>query len=228
MIGTFLLLFVIINAKGDRWATDNLLTALVQAIVPFALLLQLARHEQHEVLDTTSYFMATVSIATMLYASHMLFYRGASNSLIQAIAIIGVMAGFFATMSLPQCLRAVSQHPKAIAIAVLASMSPHIYWNLRLPLWNEFGVYTGLVVQVMLHAIGIDNKAFTALKMTESDTLADFHVYVSTSHFSVRIGSWCSGYEGLTLFTFLLSLFLLLDWKLFGRVNGLWVLFISG
>ncbi len=225
-LGMFTMWATIANRQAD-WPQDHIATTLVVVIVPFALLLRLfSESSGTQARIWQSYAATAISLATVAYASVLLAERGWSGPEIQAIASIGVVTGFFACVPLCAFLKWLRNQPRTVAVTFVAALSPHAYWHLNTPLWGEMSGVTSAMVRGILWVSGYPTTTFTGNKKDVDGQITDYFAYVSSSDFSVQIGSWCSGFEGVSLFIILLSAFVLLDWKLFSKVRHLWAAFV--
>ena len=225
-LGLFAMWMTIANSQPD-WSEDHIVPALLAVIIPFALLLRLLDEPDGKPLRLSMSYSATAASLTIVgYASVLLAERGWSSTAIQAIAAVGVVAGFFACVPLRAFLKRLQNYPRAVAVTIVAALSPHAYWHLNLPLWGHLSGVTAGMVRGILWVSGYPTTTFTGNKKDEDGQITDYLAYVSSSDFSVQIGSWCSGFEGVSLFIFLLSCFVLLDWSLFSKVKNLWAIYL--
>ncbi len=226
-LGLFAMWATIANIQGPRWSLDHILPTLAAAIIPFALLLRLFDETGGKPLRLSrSYPTAAVSLTIVAYASTLLADRGWSNHGIQGIAVTGVVAGFLASVPLRTFFQHLRHYPRAVAVTMVAVIIPHAYWSLNLPAWVHLSGTTAGMVRGILWLCGFPTKTFTQETLGKDGQLIDYWAIVSSSDFTVQIGYWCSGLEGVTLFIFLLSLFVLIDWGLFSKVRHLWAIFV--
>ncbi|VTU01639.1 : Exosortase_EpsH [Gemmataceae bacterium] len=143
------------------------------------------------------------------------------------LILCGVSAGVFAVMPFFATLHRARKAPAAVAVALLAAAMPLAYDQGRLLLWQALVVPTTEAVAGVAAAIGWKASTAYGTKLWENGTAQDYHGYVTTPEFSVQIGAQCGGFEGMALFLFLLSGFILLDWRFFSRTNKLWLPFVA-
>lgn len=225
LLGPTLLAATMAN-HADNWQADHAVPTLLAFILPaVALLSCLDKLGESPLMLRRSFSFALTSVAAFAAASLLLDGQW-TNTTINAIALAGAAAGFFATVPLGAFLRRAASAPRAVAVATVAALSPHAYWQFNLSLWGQMADLTGAMVRGVLWLAGITARTYPGDKKTEDGQITDYYVYVSSPEFSVQIGSWCSGFEGVSLFLFLLSLFVLLDWRLFSKTRHLWAAFL--
>lgn len=225
--GVFAIWATIANNSGHAWPADHIVPTLAAVIVSFALLLRLLDESRRRSLSLSlSYPAAAVSLTIVAYASMLLADRGRSSHEIFGIAVLGVVAGFFASVPDRQFVERLQHYPRAVVVTIVAALSLHAYWHLNLLAWVHLSGATSTMVRGILWVCGFPTTTFTQEQKGGDGHLIDYWAYVSSSDFSVKIGSWCSGFEAMTLFIFLLSLFVLLDWNLFSKVRHLWAVYI--
>lgn len=141
------------------------------------------------------------------------------------LTLCGVAAGAFAVTPFFATLHRARKAPAAAAAALLAAAMPLVYDQGRLILWQALVAPTTEAVAAIVRTFGWAATTTYGTKQWDSGTVSDYHGYVTTPGFSIQIGSWCGGFEGMALFLFLLASFLLLDWRFFSRQDKLWLPF---
>ena len=111
-------------------------------------------------------------------------------------------------------------------LALLAALCPQLIYSLSLPVWTQIAGGTGALVQYAVGAAGMQTTLSVHEQRLPDGVLVDYHVFMASPNFSISIGSFCSGVEGVFLFYFLLCFFMLLDWRFFARVRQLWEVFL--
>jgi len=225
-IGLLLLAMLSANNAGPDWLSDHLVPTLVTVLIPALLGLTALIQGGQPSAAFRNYWCATGSVACFLWSFHLLSAGQWSNPEIRWYAVAGLFIGLGATLPLRDVATRIKQSPRILAIIAVAVASPHIYWHYNLALWGSVGTLTGKLVQGLLWAVGVVTTISNGQQVSASGIIEDVFVYVSSPTFSVKIGSWCSGFEGTSYFLFLLSLFVLLDWKLFSTRKYLWVAFL--
>lgn len=137
-----------------------------------------------------------------------------------ASTVLGVFA---VTPAIPFIRRACKE-PLAVVVAGIAMAAPLIPFAWKLTLWEHMALPTANLVSLLLGMVGISTTTRLGTKANDDGSVTDYHGYVSSNDFSVQIGSWCGGYEGIAMFLFLLGFFLLLDWHRFASIRNLWAL----
>lgn len=143
------------------------------------------------------------------------------------LILCGVTAGTFAVTPFFATLHRARKVPGAVAVGFIAAAMPLVYDQGRLILWQALVVPTTASVAAIVGTFGWAATTAYGTKRWDGGTVSDYHGYVSTPEFSVQIGSWCGGFEGMTLFLYLLASFVLLDWRTFSRAGRLWVAFAA-
>jgi exosortase/archaeosortase family protein len=161
------------------------------------------------------------TIAALKSASH---YESVARSV---LILCGVSAGVFAATPFFATLHRARKSPAAVAVALLAAAMPLVYDQVRLFLWQLLVVPTTESVAAVVGTLGWAATTAYGTKRWDGGTVSDYHGYVTTPEFSVQIGSWCGGFEGMTLFLFLLASFIVLDWRFFSRLDKLWLPFAA-
>lgn len=143
------------------------------------------------------------------------------------LTLLGIVAGILAVTPVFATLHRARRVPTAVAIAVLAAAMPLTYDQLRLALWELSVAPTTHAVAGIVSLLGWNASTSFGEKRWDSGAIQDYHGYVTTPGFSVQIGAQCGGFEGMTLFVFLLASFVLLDWRFFSRADKLWLPFLA-
>ncbi len=138
--------------------------------------------------------------------------------------ITASLAALFAVTPVFAFLHRARKEPRAVIAAGLAIMAPLIPFAWKLLLWEQMAKPTAEVVSLLLQLAGISTHTHFGIKTADDGKIQDYHSYVISSDFTVQIGSWCGGFEGIAMFLFLLAIFLLLDWQRFARIQQLWLL----
>lgn len=225
-LGPFLMASTILNNWDDFALSDHAAPTLLAAILPaIALLCLFNRLGDRPLAMRPSWPCAALSVGLLAVASTMLAGQW-TNATIKGIALSGAFAGFFASVPVRPFLHRARQAPRAVAIAVIATLSPHVYWALNLLLWGQMAEATGAIVRALLWITGLSTTTYKGEKTGDDGVVLDYHVYVASQEFSIQIGAWCSGLEGVSLFVFLLSVFVLFDWSIFSKVKHLWVIYV--
>ena len=160
-LGLFAMWATIVNRQEPTWPEDHIVPTLAAVIVPIVLLLRLLDEAGGRPLRLSrSYTAAAVSLTIVAYASMLLADRRWSNYDIQGIAVAGVVAGFFASVPFRDFLKRLPNYPRAVALTVVAALSPHAYWYLNLPLWGQMSGVTSAMVRGILLVCG--NSALNA------------------------------------------------------------------
>lgn len=214
------------NSKGTGSLTNPATISIVAMIIFAAMLLRcLDRLENRPITLRPSVTWTMFSVSCFAYAS-LLLSQDANTLWITALPMLGVMASIFAMTPVLPFLKRAAMAPQAVAVMIIASLWPDVYWTQNLPAWGYLSGVTSAMVRGILWVCGFPTSTSTGEKKGEDGQITDYYVYVSSSDFSVQIGSWCSGFEGVSLFIFLLSVFVLLDWGLFSKVKHLWAIYL--
>ncbi|HMP01710.1 MAG TPA: exosortase/archaeosortase family protein [Gemmatales bacterium] len=226
LLGPALFAATMANQVDDTWHTDHGAPTMLAAIMAAAALLTcLDRLGDGPLIFRRSRPLAVGCVGAFIAASIMLAGQWTKPA-INAIALAGAGAGFFATVPIRAFFERTATAPRCVAVALVAAFSPHAYWHFNLPLWGLLAETTGGMVRAVLWLAGISTTTYPGDRRTPDGNIADYYVYVSSPEFWIEIGSWCSGFEGVSLFLFLLSLFVLYDWLLFSKVRHLWAYFL--
>jgi exosortase/archaeosortase family protein len=141
--------------------------------------------------------------------------------------LLGVLAATFATTPFFATLHRLRKAPVATSIAFFAAAMSFVYEQCQLLLWQLLVNPTTEAVAALAKLNGWNASTSYGTRLWDDGTVRDYHGYVTTPEFSIQIGSWCGGFEGMTLFLFLLSAFVLLDWQQFARRRRLWLPFLA-
>lgn len=141
--------------------------------------------------------------------------------------LFGVVAATFATTPFFATHHRLRKAPLATIIAFFAAAMPFVYEQCQLLLWRLLVNPTTEAVAALAKFNGWNASTSYGNRFWDDGTVRDYHGYVTTPEFSIQIGSWCGGFEGMTLFLFLLSAFVLLDWEQFARRRRLWLPFLA-
>lgn len=188
--------------------------------------------------------MVPVYIALLLWLRHVEYFKKHSltpNRLMFALALTGFIMGSVLFAKQMQWLRLwfiwggllcsffiflrphriwgmVREQKRFAATCIAGGLTGVGYDYLQETIWGWMVYSTAILLRTFFLAIGIDAT------VTGSSTERAF---LQTSYFQVYIHQPCSGLEGIFLFFFLLSLLVLLDWKVFGRFR-IWPLYVFG
>jgi exosortase/archaeosortase family protein len=143
------------------------------------------------------------------------------------LTLLGILAGVLAVTPTFATLHRARRIPAAVAIAALAAALPLAYDQFRLALWEISVAPTTHAVAAIVSALGWNASTHYGDTRWNNGDIQDYHGYVTTPDFSVQIGAQCGGFEGMTLFLFLLASYVLLDWRFFSRTNKLWLPFVA-
>jgi exosortase/archaeosortase family protein len=125
----------------------------------------------------------------------------------------GVLAGLFAAVSLRECISRACQNPRLAGVAIVAASSALLYYRLIEVLWQSMCGVTAQMVFALL-------RLFDAqVSITQSFAHGMPRFLVGSPWFSINVYIGCSGLEGIFLFTFMLSVLFLCDWKFFKNRN---------
>jgi len=226
-LGLVAICATIANNNGYNWPNDPIVPILVATIVSLALLLRVFDKSGGKPLKLSrSCPAAAASLMIVAYASILLAQRGLSNLEIDEMAVVGVIAGFFALIPFRPFVEHLRHDHRAVAVAIVAALCPNTYLALNLWAWSHLSGVTNAMIRGALWVCGFATTIYTTEEKGGDGKLTDFNVHIASSDFSVHIGSLCSGFEGVFMFVFLLSVFVLLDWRLFSKVTRLWVAYL--
>jgi exosortase/archaeosortase family protein len=227
IIGVIYLCAVRANMRGAPWNDGYYVTGLVAWTVSLTLLIRLMDRQSHGVMPLKlSACAATVSIGCLAYAS-MLMPMNVTDDVGSFLwTIAGIVAGFLAFLNPLTLARLLPGVIRPVCIALLAAITPQAFSALNLTLWSEIASVTATAVRGILWACGIATTTYTGESTLPDGQRSDYYAYVVSPEFSIQIGAWCSGFEGVALFLFLLCGFVLIDWKMFSKVRHLWVAFV--
>ncbi len=144
-----------------------------------------------------------------------------------ALACLGVLAGVVASTPFFAMLHRVRTAPKAAALAAAIAGMPLAYSTLQLEWWALMVGPTTAATAAIVSIFGWKVSTSYGTRLWDDGSVRDYHGYVATPEFSVQIGSWCGGFEGVTLFLFLLAAFILFDWREFCGARRLWLPFVA-
>lgn len=143
------------------------------------------------------------------------------------IVLTAVISGILATTSFFDLLKRAIRDPKLLLITLIAAASPLLTFAMKLSLWEHMAKPTADMVSGILSLLGFETRSWMDIKRSEQGNLMDYHGYVTSPDFSIQIGSWCGGFEGMAFFLFLLSFFILLDWNRFKPFPHMTALFVA-
>lgn len=226
LFGVLLTVATFANIEGTVSLSDRPLVSMLAIILPATMLARcLDRLEKRPMPLLRSNLWAIFSIACFVVASVPLA-EDANSPWAKLSAGLGLMGSVLTMTPASSLLARARRAPCAVMATLLAALAPHAYWALNLPAWGWMAEVTGAMVRGLLWVVGLATTTSPGDKKGEGGQIVDYYVYVTSPDFSVQIGSWCSGFEGVALFTFLLSLFVLLDWPLFSKVRHLWAIYL--
>lgn len=216
------------NARGAVSATDQPLVFLAAAAAAVWLLARaLDRQRDRPLVRRPSRGWAAVSAMAFAVASvkSLSTYEPVPRFL---LTLLGTLAGGFAATPVFAALHRARRAPAAVAVAAVGATAPLACDQFRLTLWEWLVAPTTHAVAAVVSATGTAAATGFGTKVGDDGRVWDYHGYVTSPGFSVQIGSWCGGFEGMALFLFLLSAFVLYDWRLFSsRARRLWVPFAA-
>ena len=143
------------------------------------------------------------------------------------LMLLGVCASAFTVTPFFASLHQIRRDPRPAAIALLAAAIPLAFDECRLLAWQWLVGPTTQAVVAIINLLGQNATVEFAPHTRVDGAVDDYYGYVTTPNFSIQIGAWCGGFEGIALFLFLLSAFVLYDWRFFGRTRGLWMPFVA-
>jgi exosortase/archaeosortase family protein len=226
-VGVLFTAGLLLNIDGSVSISHGRFVALVACAAAVGLLFAALDHSSNRPLfRRPSAMWAAVSFAAFVAAAleaHQTF-EPISRFL---LVLLGVCASAFAVTPFFATLRQIRHAPRAAAVAMLAAALPLAFDECRLPAWQWLVGPTTQAVAAMMNVAGQNATVAFGTRIRDGGAVVDYYGYVTTPNFSVQIGSWCGGFEGMTLFLFLLAGFVLLDWREFSSARRLWVPFLA-
>lgn len=143
------------------------------------------------------------------------------------LVLLGVCASAFTVTPFFATLNRLRQAPAAGVTAALGAALPLIYEQYYRALWGWLVGPTTYAVAAVVRMFGHTVSTNFGTRLDDAGDVWDHYGYVATPEFSIRIGAWCGGFEGMSLFLFLLASFVLLDWRFFSRTDKLWLPFLA-
>ncbi len=228
--GASLLAAVLANEYGTGWIWNHALHVLVAVTIALALLLRIVCKEWVGLVSSTaSWPLAAASVASFIYAAwimHDLEWTEWNTTHASIFATAGSVAGMFAYVRTLEALRWCAVNPKAVCIAVVTSLSPSIFYSFHTILWQWTAGTTVAMVKSLLWLCGIVLISNSHTVIRPNGIQGNFVQTIQSVDFAVNIAWQCSGLEGLSIFCFLISVFILYDWHLFGKLKRLWVAYL--
>ena len=230
-MGVFSIFAMLVNSQGTSgtftWRDDPGLPALAALTVAFALLLRvLDKHPDGPLPLQFSWLPLMLSVAGFLWSSWMVATVGWSTWESILVGDCGIIAGFVVVIPIRTAIRRIRDNLRPLVITILAASCPQMVYSLRMHLWEITSELTGAMVRAITWLGGYKTSIFHHQQLDKAGKEVDFYLTVVSSDFSINIGSWCSGLEGVSLLLFLLSLSVLLDWRLFSRMKHLWAVYL--
>lgn len=122
----------------------------------------------------------------------------------------GVIAALFILAPCGECLRRMIRQLRPVVVAAVAATAVCNYYWLSRMLARTTVSWTTAEVYALLTAFGVNAIAYR-------DTSYPAALVISSHQFSLEVFADCSGWEGVFLFNFLLSVMLLINWQLYRR-----------
>lgn len=113
--------------------------------------------------------------------------------------------------------------PRMTGAACFAAAAALIYALAQELLWDQMVYLSSIAIAGIGHALDLDMVTRQWIDPDEKRVV----ISLLSSHFGVHLYPFCSGIEGMVLFSALLSAVILYDWKLFER-QRLWPLYAIG
>ena len=233
LAGAALLTAVLANDIGSDWIFNHTFHVFAAATIALTLLLRIVVQECPEVLRLqAAWLMVATSVGSFICAAawitHDVVWTELDTTRASLYATLGSAAGLFAHLRTLQVLRWCATHSMAVCIALIIGLCPIILHSFQAFVWQWTAGTTVGIVSSLLWMCGI--RLTSEFKEEHSamvlDDVGDFIETIRSTNFQINISQQCSGLEGEVLVCFLISLFFLYDWNLFGRIKDLKVVYI--
>ena len=129
-------------------------------------------------------------------------------------AMIGCVAGVFIFVNWREFCRYAFRDERMTCVALIGITASACYSLMDKYMWQKMAFSAAQSSGVMLQILGID--ADTRVQRERNNEMS---TVLSSDWFTILVYQPCSGLEGIFLFTFLLSIVILLDWKLLKKIH---------
>jgi len=133
---------------------------------------------------------------------------------ITACALAACIAGCFIFISFKEFYRHAFRDQCKALIALIAMGSSAAYSAMDYHMWQRMAFSAASSSKWLLEIFGIDITASVTKHKGQHSAAT-----LTSENFTILVYQPCSGLEGIFLFTFLLSIVILLDWKLFKGIH---------
>jgi len=232
LAGLLLLVVVIANEIGISWIFNRVVHVLAAEMLALALLLRIIAMERCNSLKATANWpLVATSASSFISAAwimHYLQWSEWNTTRASLFAAVGCIAGSFSYFRIMDAVRWCSRNPTAVCIAVVIGISPLIFYSCAILLWQWTAGTTVAIVTALLRLRGVTvtSKSVAYPGHPGFDIGDNLVSTIQSADFQLNIAKQCSGLEGELLFCFLISVFLLYDWRLFGKTKKLGVVYL--
>lgn len=132
------------------------------------------------------------------------------HALVIIFSLLGCLAGCFTFISWQAFRHYAFRDERMTCVAIIGMFASGMYCVMDSYMWERMAYSAALSSKFVLELLGLDMDigVYKRIKLYPATVL-------SSDNFTIMVYQPCSGLEGIFLFIFLLSLVLLLDWKMF-------------
>ncbi|HMP01705.1 MAG TPA: hypothetical protein PKC45_04305 [Gemmatales bacterium] len=205
----------------SRWTPlpriDNVLIVVCGMLLPLALLARVL-DQQGGPPFRLAFSWRTYGISVALLIVVILLGCGGLRSACGILAALSIVSAFLVWVPVGEYARRIRRNPVPAMIALVAVLSPVVYLFFSALIWKYIDVSTAYMVRAVIALFGIDTTA----------SFRHISIILRSQEFGIRIYTPCSGVEGIMLLFYVLSVFLLIDWRLFARTHHIVEWYLAG
>lgn len=205
------LLTELLMAPHYKSMNYRLLIAVPAMLLPLTLLLQLLERQGPKPFSYAFSWTAFLCSEALLLAA-VLRSQPQADSVALLIAVSCCMASFFVFVPWGETFARLRRNLNAGLVTLVAAASPAVYIWFGSALWRATSAGTIWLSSVFIRLAGIDISVDYGQQFMRRFKMWDSYAIIFSSHFKLMIFTPCSGMEGIMLFLYVLSLFLLADW----------------
>ncbi len=165
-------------------------------------------------ISAPAWMITVLAMAVAMRSAYLPEYNVPLVWIQERLGMLAIVSALFVRIGIKNAFNFVRKEPRYSMAAVFAGASPWLFYWLIKDYWQVACGFAAKATQVLLSGLGLNITAYP-----DDPGTRDPNFILGTDYWKIQVFSDCSGFEGICLFIYLLSMLLMMDWNLLKRYS---------